>query len=448
MNSLTIQAYLQSQWQDIAELTFTERTGQNEPDVQVQYKTDYAIEHLEQDDHHAVSLNHPVQLYFDDDDQPGWLRFLDDIIPSGAARRFWVDQLEISNSPLSEQNLILLEKAAIAPVGHLRIKQAVENQKEAMNPPQFTISDVVERNASFLEYAQQRGAIAGGATGAGGEAPKLLLRCNNNDEVWIDTFQDGTNTQDAFYLVKFPRGQRKQIDCDILRAEYHFYCELEEIGVSTIATEQMRLEEGDNFPSLWLPRFDVEVVNGVVTRKAMESVYSILKRAPGVRLRHADVIRELVSKIENSYMVKEQGAYFNVEAFVTEWVRRDLLNIAFGNSDNHGRNTAFFRDESGIKLTPIYDFAPMRADPEGVPRSTVWGEPMESGGEYNFSAICEELSDLIKPEQLLDGLHKTAEQLIGLEGRLRKRGVPGSIMTMPKVGLANIPEKLKRWGLL
>ena len=73
---------------------------------------------------------------------------------------------------------------------------------------------------------------------------------------------------------------------------------------------------------------------------------------------------------------------------------------------------------------------------------------MESGGEYNFSAICEELSDLIKPEQLLDGLHKTAEQLIGLEGRLRKRGVPGSIMTMPKVGLANIPEKLKRWGLL
>lgn len=443
MNSLTIQAYLQSQWQDIAELTFTERAGQNEPDVQVQYKTDYAIEHLEQDDHHAVSLNHPVQLYFDDDDQPGWLRFLDDIIPSGAARRFWVDQLEISNSPLSEQNLLLLEKAAIAPVGNLRIKQAVENQKEAMNLPQFTVSDVVERNASFLEYAQQRG-----ATGAGGEAPKLLLRCNNSNEVWIDTFQDGANTQDAFYLVKFPRGQRKQIDCDILRAEYHFYCELEEIGVSTIATEQMRLEEGENFPSLWLPRFDIEVVNGVVTRKAMESVYSILKRAPGVRLRHADVIRELVSKIENSYMVKEQGAYFNVEAFVTEWVRRDLLNIAFGNSDNHGRNTAFFRDESGIKLTPIYDFAPMRADPEGVPRSTVWGEPMESGGEYNFSAICEELSDLIKPEQLLDGLHKTAEQLIGLEGRLRKRGVPDSIMTMPKVGLANIPEKLKRWGLL
>ena len=61
-------------------LTFTERAGQNEPDVQVQYKTDYAIEHLEQDDHHAVSLNHPVQLYFDDDDQPGWLRFLDDIL--------------------------------------------------------------------------------------------------------------------------------------------------------------------------------------------------------------------------------------------------------------------------------------------------------------------------------------------------------------------------------
>jgi len=448
MNSLTIQAYLQSQWQDIAVLTFTARNGQNELDVQVQYKTDYAIEHLEQDDHHAVSLNHPVQLYFDDDDQPGWLRFLDDIIPSGAARRFWVDQLEISNLPLSEQNLILLETAAIAPVGHLRIKEAVENQNESINAPQFNVSDVVERNASFLEYAQQRGAIAGGATGAGGEAPKLLLRCSNNDQVWIDTFQEDTNNEDAFYLVKFPRGQRKQIDCDILRAEYHFYCELENMGVNTIATKQMRLEEGSHFPSLWLPRFDVEVNNGTVARKAMESVYSMLKRAPGMRLHHADVIRDLVSKIKNSYTVKEQKASFNVEAFVTEWVRRDLLNIAFGNSDNHGRNTAFFRGESGIQLTPIYDFAPMRADPDGVPRSTVWGEGMESGGEYNFGAICDELSDLISPDDLLNSLNTTAKQLVDLKDKLRERGVPDGIMTMPKVGLANLPEKLKRWGLL
>ena len=41
------------------------------------------------------------------------------------------------------------------------------------------------------------------------------------------------------------------------------------MGVSAIATAQMRLEEGENFPSLWLPRFDVEVVNGVANRKAM-----------------------------------------------------------------------------------------------------------------------------------------------------------------------------------
>jgi len=73
---------------------------------------------------------------------------------------------------------------------------------------------------------------------------------------------------------------------------------------------------------------------------------------------------------------------------------------------------------------------------------------MESGGEYNFGALCEELSDLIEPEQLLGDLNTSAERLIGLESRLRERGVPDSIMTMPKVGLANIPEKLKRWGLL
>ena len=40
----------------------------------------------------------------------------------------------------------------------------------------FSKEDVAERNIDFLEYAQQMGAISSGATGAGGEAPKLLIR--------------------------------------------------------------------------------------------------------------------------------------------------------------------------------------------------------------------------------------------------------------------------------
>ncbi|MDO9777454.1 type II toxin-antitoxin system HipA family toxin, partial [Glaesserella parasuis] len=93
-------------------------------------------------------------------------------------------------------------------------------------PPRlFEIDDVINRQADFLEYANQRGAMAGGATGAGGEAPKLLLRQTATQQVWIDNLQQG-DAADDFYLVKFPRGKRSAIDCDILRAEFHYYHEL------------------------------------------------------------------------------------------------------------------------------------------------------------------------------------------------------------------------------
>ena len=44
----------------------------------------------------------------------------------------------------------------------------------------------------------------------------------------------------------------------------------------------------------------------------------------------------------------DEGFKFDKMAFVIEWVKRDILNIAFGNSDNHGRNTAFLRDDNNI----------------------------------------------------------------------------------------------------
>ncbi|MDZ7925548.1 MAG: hypothetical protein U5M23_16200 [Marinagarivorans sp.] len=69
----------------------------------------------------------------------------------------------------------------------------------------FSVQQVVERDSDFLSYAQAMGASAGGATGAGGEAPKFLLRVNSQhvnplDEVWIDTYQDDFNQPDHHYL--------------------------------------------------------------------------------------------------------------------------------------------------------------------------------------------------------------------------------------------------------
>ena len=119
-----------------------------------------------------------------------------------------------------------------------------------METRRFKVKDVVDRNTDFLEYAHQMGAISGGATGAGGEAPKLLLRCSSGGEVWIDTYQDSFQNVDKHYLVKFPRNQRSNDDCDILRAEFHFYKELTAMGMDTIDVTDMKLHEGAHYPSL------------------------------------------------------------------------------------------------------------------------------------------------------------------------------------------------------
>ena len=125
-----------------------------------------------------------------------------------------------------------------------------------------------------------------------------------------------------------------------------------------------------------------------------------------------------------------------------------MLNIAFGNSDNHGRNTAFIRRAGSIEFAPIYDFAPMKADPEEVHRTTTWGAPLENGGEYDFPSIAQSFADLADPNVLLAELKLTAERLVDLKHRLHQRGVPSRILEMPVLGYDYLPEKLQRWGLL
>ena len=111
-----------------------------------------------------MSLNHPVSLYFEDHGNPGWLRFIDDIIPGGASRRYWVNFLDISELPQGQQNFILLKFGTMSPVGNLRIKDSVPDWDSLASSKTFSVTDVMNRASDFLDYAQERGAAAGGAT--------------------------------------------------------------------------------------------------------------------------------------------------------------------------------------------------------------------------------------------------------------------------------------------
>ncbi len=446
--TLDLQIFHTGRWHDAATMTIPDPDGGRTGPIQLEYDQEYALDWQFRDGVQACSLRLPVDLMNVYRSQR-WFGFLDDIMPAGASRRYWVSKLDLSRQSELQQDYALLQHGTIAPVGNLRIRQSLpEAPGDDLKDIRFVISDVVERHTDFLEYAQEMGAASGGATGAGGEAPKLLVRCSSQDEIWIDTFQDDLTNPDTHYLVKFPRGNRTRDDEDILRAEYHYYQELTELGLDTIDTRQMRLIEGANYPSLWLPRFDIEFIDGQLSHYGLESVYSILNKGPGAFLNHFETLRILTKLLSDQFEVREQGKTFDCSAFVIEWVKRDLLNVAFGNSDNHGRNTALIKGAKGTWLSPIYDFAPMKADPEGVTRTTRWGTPYELGGEFDWHAIAQQLGDLVEPEQLISELKALCGQLVGLRERLASRGVPEQLLARPALGMNYLDQTLKRWQLL
>lgn len=58
-----------------------------------------------------------------------------------------------------------------------------------------------------------------------------------------------------------------------------------------------------------------------------------------------------------------------------DYLCRDVLNLAMRNTENHARNTAVQQLGNTLRLTPLYDFAPMYLDPDGIARTARWHHP-------------------------------------------------------------------------
>lgn len=436
---LTLQLFNDGLWQDAYLLKLEQTQLGRRGSVLFQPLSAYARHYFDDAGSFSFSAQHPANP-MDIQHFKHWPAVFDDIMPMGYSRTLWLDLLGLQRETTEVQDIELLRLGTIAPVGNMRIKEAVANVASEHNTTldimRFPQNVVIERDQDFLNYARQRGAVSGGATGAGGAAPKLLIRLNKNAEVWVDTFQND-DAEDLHYLVKFPRGT-KEIDRNILRAEYHYYCELAELGFDTMQIDHLQLLEGERNPSLWLPRFDRDFNQNKVKRFGLESVFSLLNKAPGSYLKHEDVL-ETLSKVVNT-ISKEQ--------LTAEYLKRDLLNLIFGNTDNHGHNSAVLKKGSQVSLAPIYDFAPMKADPETIPRTTNWHNKFEQGGDVLWPKLCDSLADFGRPEYLKSELCILADKLTGLSARLKKRGVPEQILTIPAMGFDYTEQRLSRWGLL
>ena len=109
---------------------------------------------------------------------------------------------------------------------------------------------------------------------------------------------------------------------------------------------------------------------------------------------------------------------------------------------------SILRTESGVKLAPIYDLAPMVMDDEGVTRTTKWPKHIELAGEVNWKQVCAEMSGWVKPDELFERLREAVRSLLGLLDMLGDDGLPTATMNHPRIALGDLPKRLGKWELI
>jgi serine/threonine-protein kinase HipA len=441
MYALTLQVYADSTWQDAMTLSFAQPEQGFVGPCTIAYEPSYVRDNLDAYQSllaKAVSARLPVD--FDSFALPLAPAFIHDIAPSGAAKRFLLAHVGREKPIGVSDDMFLLAKSTPAPVGNLRIKESMKflDMAAAMG---FARQDVISRDQQFLEYAYEQGAAIGGATGAGGEAPKLLMTEGKDGLYYPDAVLEDMHAKQHWF-IKFARNQALKNDQDILRAEYLYYQALHALGMDTVATDEMALEEGTK-PSLWMHRFDRKVTGRGVERFAVESIYSLAGiTQPGSRMEHGEALRVLTR------LWKEAGQGHQIPALIAEYLRRDLINKILGNSDNHGRNMAVIRGADTLRLAPIYDLAPMVLDAEGITRTTKWSAAIERAGEVDWRAACDSLSDLLEPQAAFEQLRDDAARLLALPDLLSTSGLPDVVMNHPAIALRQLEQRMKAWDLV
>jgi serine/threonine-protein kinase HipA len=344
----------------------------------LEYDTDYAIAFLM---NKRAELIPGLKVGFELFRYEQWPPLLVDLLPGGAGRRAWLKRMQVEkDGPHMDWHMLV--KGAGAPPGALRIAEAV-----APPPPDhfrlgFPRRDIIEQHENFLEYAEERGAHIAGASSVQGEAPKYLLAEDHGGLFHAEGALADTRAH-KFWLVKFPRGRRSdERNQLVLRNEAPYLEVARRFGIRT--GEPLVYEKG----VLFVPRFDRKTGEGHVKRLGMHSLCAVADiHGFGAAVNHDTYCKALLQIVTDP--AKE----------LREYLRRDILNLALRNTDNHGRNAAILIAEDRVQLSPIFDFAPMFLDPEGIGRVSRW-ENEQAGGQPEWAAICDKFKDLVPPLEI------------------------------------------------
>ncbi len=305
---------------------------------------------------------------------PHWPPFLLDLLPSGAGRRAL---LNLHNLPeqQAKSDWFLLNVGAACPPGNMRIQEAV--QPELIDKHNgFDKSEIIGRKDDFIEYARAHGAPVAGSTGAQGDAPKYLLTRDHQGKWHADGALSDAHAQ-KHYLVKYPRGNTEK-DKLILYYEALYHEMARTLGLRV----HDALQWVDD--TLFIPRFDRCVEANKIERYGLESLCSVA----GVAESDQAIDQSTLCAIFLKYVDQPT-------AELIEYLKRDICNLSFCNTDNHARNTALIKYCDGaIELSPLYDFAPMALDPEGIARTCRWRD-LEDGVNTNWKNIVSTLQNTV-----------------------------------------------------
>jgi len=389
---------------------------------------EYLPEYVFGDICQRVSLTLPVSL---ETRQPmgACPPFLLDLVPQGNGRRYLTQRLELADS--DDLVMPLIQHGAFNPVGRLRLDTAVAyansvREDDAALHRGFTLDEIVGRKDDFIENLSRHGMLGAGTTGLQGASAKFMLVKDHEGLWFIDSFAKESDIA-SHWLMKLPRG-RHETDQAILKNEAAY------IKVARACGLRSHGETFHRDGMLFVPRFDREVKDGAVVRLHQESLASLAgHRSFGIRPNHFDLVNAFLPVVTDP--INE----------VIEYVKRDLLNLAIRNTDNHARNTAVQQLEDGtVRLTPVFDIAPMFMDREMIVRASRW---LDRYGQVinNFADVVDALPlDNEGKNAVMLAIKSFSKVVEGLPLTMEECGVDADIIELCKPQINLVCESIDK----
>lgn len=398
--TITIQVHDKGRWHDACEVILHNPEKGHANGSTLEYLHDYVENNIEAPlmydgfvQKRSVSVAYPADRERRTLDR--WPSFLLDMLPQGENRRIVSGHLGVDRDQPST-DFALLMACGGNPFGNLRIKEAAVEPSLNMAFG-VSLADILTRSPRFLELYHHKASIS--SLAIQGEWPKIALT-EARDGLF---YPDGTVPDDealGYFIAKFALPGDRMRPSFLLDAEFAYA----QIASHLDLSPPPEILQGENV--LLARRFDRGFSTGYpnegkTERHGLESLVS----AAGIsEFGHAGRHEVYIATIDE--------ACWSPGYAVRDYLLRDICNIALGNPDNHGRNSALLkRATGGTVLAPFFDFVPMRLSDRGIQRSTTWECMKKAGGDgaLDWQAVLETLAEL---EYDADGMREHMRALV------------------------------------